>query len=209
MSECFEDNAQVIQRRWPSLYARLKTEDRLAVEVDLIEGRDSTLCVGGIQLTSRHGRLREARLQAASLPLDKPQLHVYGTGFGDLPAVLLERAGLEKLYVHILNGALFLLVLELIDQRQWLGDPRVQLLYAGDLSDIFTPFFALPAEMLLADDHSAKIRDRLVSEVHLSFNNRDFDPQSPVILQRLQDTLGLLLADDDVARLFEIGRAHV
>lgn len=202
MSECFEDNAQVIQRRWPSLYARLKTEDRLAVEVDLIEGRDSTLCVGGIQLTSRHGRLREARLQAASLPLDKPQLHVYGTGFGDLPAVLLERAGLEKLYVHILNGALFLLVLELIDQRQWLGDPRVQLLYAGDLSDIFTPFFALPAEMLLADDHSAKIRDRLVSEVHLSFNNRDFDPQSPVILQRLQDTLGLLLADDDVARLF-------
>ncbi|WP_223529790.1 motility associated factor glycosyltransferase family protein [Pseudomonas sp. GL-R-19] len=202
MSECFEDNAQVIQRRWPSLYARLNTEDRLIVDVDLIEGRDSTLCVGGIQLTSRHDRLREARLQAASLPLDKAQLHVYGTGFGDLPSVLLERAGLEKLYVHILNGALFALVLQLIDQRQWLGDPRVQLLYAGDLSDICTPFFALPAEMLLADDFSAKIRDRLVSEVHLSFNNREFDPQSPVIQQRLQDTLEVLLADDDVAQLF-------
>ncbi|MGF6091337.1 motility associated factor glycosyltransferase family protein [Pseudomonas sp. 18173] len=202
MSECFEDNAQVIQRRWPSLYARLKTEDRLAIEVELVEGRDSTLCVGGIQLTSRHDRLREARLQAASLAPDKPQLHVYGTGFGDLPSVLLERTGLEKLYVHILNGALFALVLQLIDQRQWLGDPRVQLLYAGDLSDICTPFFALPAEMLLADDFSAKIRDRLVSEVHLSFNNRDFDPQSPVIQQRLQDTLEVLLADDDVAQLF-------
>jgi len=202
MSECFEDNAQVIQRRWPSLYARLKTEDRLGIEVNLIEGRDSTLCVGGIQLTSRHDRLHEARLQAASLPLDKPQLHVYGTGFGDLPSVLLERAGLENLYVHILNGALFALVLQLIDQRQWLGDPRVQLLYAGDMSDICTPFFALPAEMLLADDFSAKIRDRLVSEVHLSFNNRDFDPQSPVIVQRLHDTLEVLLSDDDVAQLF-------
>ncbi|WP_322614360.1 motility associated factor glycosyltransferase family protein [Pseudomonas sp. BIC9C] len=202
MSECFEDNAQVIQRRWPSLYARLKTEDRLAIEVELIEGRDSTLCVGGIQLTSRHDRLGEARLQAASLAPDKPLLHVYGTGFGDLPSVLLERAGLEKLYVHILNGALFALVLQLIDQRQWLSDPRVQLLYAGDLSDICTPFFALPAEMLLADDFSAKIRDRLVSEVHLSFNNREFDPQSPVIQQRLQDTLEVLLADDDVAQLF-------
>ncbi|KPU58861.1 hypothetical protein AN403_2861 [Pseudomonas fluorescens] len=202
MSECFEDNAQVIQRRWPSLYARLETEDRLAIEVELIEGRDSTLCVGGIQLTSRHDRLGEARLQAASLAPDKPLLHVYGTGFGDLPSVLLERTGLEKLYVHILNGALFALVLQLIDQRQWLSDPRVQLLYAGDLSDICTPFFALPAEMLLADDFSAKIRDRLVSEVHLSFNNREFDPQSPVIQQRLQDTLEVLLADDDVAQLF-------
>ncbi|MFS2199502.1 motility associated factor glycosyltransferase family protein [Pseudomonas sp. Pseusp3] len=202
MSECFEDNAQVIQRRWPSLYARLEMEDHLAIEVELIEGRDSTLCVGGIQLTSRHDRLGEARLQAASLAPDKPILHVYGTGFGDLPSVLLERAGLEKLYVHILNGALFALVLQLIDQRQWLSDPRVQLLYAGDLSDICTPFFALPAEMLLADDFSAKIRDRLVSEVHLSFNNREFDPQSPVIQQRLQDTLEVLLADDDVAQLF-------
>lgn len=202
MSECFEDNAQVIQRRWPSLYARLEMEDHLAIEVELIEGRDSTLCVGGIQLTSRHDRLGEARLQAASLAPDKPILHVYGTGFGDLPSVLLERAGLEKLYVHILNGALFALVLQLIDQRQWLSDPRVQLLYAGDLSDICTPFFALPAEMLLADDFSAKIRDRLVSEVHLSFNNREFDPQSPVIQQRLQGTLEVLLADDDVAQLF-------
>jgi len=162
----------------------------------------STLSIGGIQLTSRHDRIHEARTQAASLPTDKPQLHVYGTGLGDLPTVLLERDGLEQLYVHILNGALFALVLQLLDQRQWLQDPRVELLYAGDLPDICTPFFALPAEMLLADDFNAKIRDRLVSEVHLSFNNRDFDPRSAVILQRLQDCLPVLLADDDVARLF-------
>jgi hypothetical protein len=56
--------------------------------------------------------------------------------------------------------------------------------------------------MLLADDFNAKIRDRLVNEVHLSFNNRDFDPQLPFIQQRLQDCLDVLLADDDVAQLF-------
>ena len=93
---------------------------------------------------------------------------------------------------------LFALVLQLLDQRQWLEDPRVQLFYAGDLSDICTPFFALPAEMLLADDFNAKIRDRLVSEVHLSFNNREFDPHLPFIQQRLQDCLPVLLGDDDV-----------
>ena len=65
----------------------------------------------------------------------------------NVPSVLLERAALERLYVHILNGALFALVLQLLDQRQWLEDPRVELMYAGDHADIYTPFFALPAEM--------------------------------------------------------------
>ncbi|WP_085694618.1 MULTISPECIES: motility associated factor glycosyltransferase family protein [unclassified Pseudomonas] len=202
MSEFFRDNAEVIERRWPALSARLMAEDSSAVQAELTQGLGSTLSVAGIQLTSRHDRVHEARIQAASLPADKAQLHVYGTGLGDLPAVLLERPGLERLYVHILNGALFSLVLQLLDQRHWLDDARVELLYAGDLSDICTPFFALPAEMLLADDFNAKIRDRLVSEVHLSFNNREFDPQSPFIVQRLQDCLPVLLADDDVAQLF-------
>ncbi|ANH97258.1 motility accessory factor Maf-2 [Pseudomonas koreensis] len=202
MSEFFQPNAQVIQQRWPALFERLMAEDSSAVQAELVQGLGSTLSVNGVQLTSRHDRVHEARIQAASLA-EKPQLHVYGTGLGDLPTVLLERAGLEQLYVHILNGALFALVLQLLDQRQWLADPRVQLFYAGDLSDICTPFFALPAEMLLADDFNAKIRDRLVSEVHLSFNNREFDPHLPFIQQRLQDCLPVLLGDDDVAQLFE------
>ena len=201
MSEFFQPNAQVIQQRWPALFERLMAEDTSVVHAELVQGLGSTLSVNGIQLTSRHDRVHEARLQAASLA-QKPQLHVYGTGLGDLPTVLLERAGLEQLYVHVLNGALFALVLQLLDQRQWLEDPRVQLFYAGDLSDICTPFFALPAEMLLADDFNAKIRDRLVSEVHLSFNNREFDPHLPFIQQRLQDCLPVLLGDDDVAQLF-------
>ncbi|MBK5536294.1 motility associated factor glycosyltransferase family protein [Pseudomonas sp. TH08] len=201
MSEFFQANAEVLQRRWPALFERLMAEDSSAIEAELTQGLGSTLSVNGIQLTSRHERTHEARTQAASLP-DKAQLHVYGTGLGDLPGVLLERTNLDRLYVHILNGALFALVLQLIDQRQWLEDPRVELFYAGDLSDICTPFFALPAEMLLADDFNAKIRDRLVNEVHLTFNNREFDPQLPAIQQRLRDSLEVLLADDDVAQLF-------
>lgn len=201
MSEFFQANAEVLQRRWPALFARLVTEDTSAIQVELVQGLGSTLSVDGIQLTSRHDRIHEARVQAASLA-EKPRVHVYGTGLGDLPSVLLERAALERLYVHILNGALFALVLQLLDQRQWLEDPRVELMYGGDHADIYTPFFALPAEMLLADDFSAKIRERLVNEVHLSFTNRQFDPQLPAIQQRLRDSLEVLLADDDVAQLF-------
>ncbi len=202
MSEFFEPNVDVIQRRWPALAVRLLVEDTSVLQADLVEGLGSTLSLNGIQLTSRHDRSREARLQADSLPVDSPVLHVYGTGLGDLQLALLERASLQRLYVHILNGAVFALVLQLLDQQSWLGDPRVELKYACDLPEIQLPFFALPSELVLADDFNAKIRDRLISETHLTFNNREFDPQSPEIIERLQATLTLLKTDHDVAELF-------
>jgi hypothetical protein len=202
MSEFFERNVEVIQRRWPLLSARLLVEDASLLQADLVEGLGSTLSINGIQLTSRHDRTREAGLQADSLPIDSPVLHVYGTGLGDLQMELLQRDGLERLYVHILNGAVFALVLQLLDQQQWLSDPRVELLYAGDLKEIQLPFFALPSELVLADDFNAKIRDRLISETHLTFNNREFDPQAPDIVERLQASLELVQADRDVAELF-------
>ncbi|WP_460147304.1 motility associated factor glycosyltransferase family protein [Pseudomonas sp. S2_A02] len=201
MSEFFERNAEVIQRRWPLLSARLLIEDASLLQADLVEGLGSTLSINGIQLTSRHDRTREARLQADSLPIDSPVVHVYGTGLGDLQMELLQ-SGLERLYVHILNGAVFALVLQLLDQQQWLSDPRVELLYAGDLAEIQLPFFALPSELVLADDFNAKIRDRLISETHLTFNNREFDPQAPDIIERLQASLELVQADRDVIELF-------
>ncbi len=201
MSESFQRNAKVIQTRWPALLARLMAEDSAALQVDLVEGLGSTLSIAGIQLTSRHDRTGEAHLQADSLP-SAAVLHVYGTGLGDLQQVLLARSELQRLNVHILNGGVFALVLQLLDQQSWLGDPRVELMYAGDLSEIQLPFFALPSELVLADNYNARIRDRLISEVHLSFNNREFDPQSPQIIQRLQDCLELLRTDRDVAELF-------
>ncbi|OYQ04342.1 motility accessory factor Maf-2 [Pseudomonas mandelii] len=202
MSEFFEHNVKVIEHRWPALAVRLLIENTSQLQADLVEGLGSTLSINGIQLTSRHDRSREAALQADSLPVDSPVVHVYGTGLGDLQMELLQRAGLERLYVHILNGAVFALVLQLLDQQPWLSDPRVELLYAGDLREIQLPFFALPSELVLADDFSAKIRDRLISEIHLTFNNREFDPQSPDIVERLQVSLKWVEGDRDVAELF-------
>ncbi|AZD28355.1 motility associated factor glycosyltransferase family protein [Pseudomonas chlororaphis] len=202
MSESFEGNAQAIQARWPRLLERLLAEDSAGLQADLVEGLGSTLSISGIQLTSRHDRTAEARTQAASLPVDSPVIHLYGTGLGDLQQILLENPALQRLQVHILNGAVFALVLQLLDQRAWLNDPRVELGYAGDLAEIQLPFFALPSELVLADDYNAKIRDRLVSEVHLAFNNRDFVADSPEVTQRLQSSAELVASDSDVARLF-------
>ncbi|BBN53567.1 hypothetical protein TRE132_16920 [Pseudomonas chlororaphis subsp. aurantiaca] len=202
MSESFEGNALAIQARWPRLLERLLAEDSAGLQADLVEGLGSTLSISGIQLTSRHDRTAEARTQAASLPADSPVIHLYGTGLGDLQQILLENPALQRLQVHILNGAVFALVLQLLDQQAWLNDPRVELGYAGDLAEIQLPFFALPSELVLADDYNAKIRDRLVSEVHLAFNNRDFVADSPEVTQRLQSSAELVAGDSDVAELF-------
>ncbi|MFD2643345.1 motility associated factor glycosyltransferase family protein [Pseudomonas japonica] len=201
MSEFFQHNARILQERWPALFERIAREDSERINAVLVEGQGSTLSIDGIQLSSRHDRVAEARFQAASLP-DSAVLHVYGSGLGDLQAILLERPGLQRLHVHVLNGALFALVLHLLDQRQWLADPRIELDYAGDSAEIALPYFALPAELVLADDFNAKIRDRLISETHLTFNNTHFDVADPHLVELLERSLPLLRADRDVAQLF-------
>jgi hypothetical protein len=202
MTDSFERNGAVLQSRWPEVWARLLAEDDASLGAELVEGLQSTLKINGIQLTSRHDRVAEARLQAASLPTDSAVLHLYGTGLGDVQRVLLEEATAARLQVHILNGALFSLVLKLTEQVSWLSDPRVELGYASDGAEIQLPFFALPAELELADESNARIRDRLVSEVHIDFNNREFDPRAPYILQRLEESFALVSTDHDVAELF-------
>jgi len=57
MSEFFQANAEVLQRRWPALFERLMAEDSASVQAELVQGLGSTLSVDGIQLTSRHDRL--------------------------------------------------------------------------------------------------------------------------------------------------------
>lgn len=202
MNEIFQRNVAVIEQRWPEVAQRLLAENTDAVPAELVEGRGSTLSVAGIQLTSRHDRVAEAHTQAASLPPDSPVVHLYGTGLGDVQRVILASNALQTLHIHILNGAVFALVLQLLEQQDWLADPRVVLAYADAQAEIRLPFFALPAELVLADDSSARIRDRLVSEVHVSFNNRDFSTDNPETVERLERGRALLQSDADVAALF-------
>jgi len=202
MSEIFQRNIAVLEQRWPTLLQRLLGEDPDELDAQLVNGQGSTLSINGIQLTSRHDRLKEAQLQANSLPPAAPVVHLYGCGLGDLQRTLLTSPALQRLHVYVLNGALFILVLQLLEQDDWLRDPRVELSYAGDHREISLPFFALPAELVLADDFNARIRDRLISETHLSFTNREFSADDPLIRQQLAQGMALLREDADVASLF-------
>ena len=205
MSDIFQANVAVIRARWPALLDRLRQEDLTALQADtdLVQGLEATLRIGGVQLTSRHGRASEAKLQAQSLPQDSPVIAVYGCGLGDLQLELLQRDSLRQLRVRILNLGVFALVLHLMDQTGWLADPRVDLDQAGNESKLFQPFFALPAELVLADNFNARARDLLVRYIQKDFVNRAFDPSDPFWRERVQSNLELLRADADVAELFD------
>ncbi|EHI51411.1 hypothetical protein IYQ_16794 [Aeromonas salmonicida subsp. salmonicida 01-B526] len=159
--ELFAQHGRLIRQRWPTLWPRL-----LAQDVESIQ----------------------AELQAASLP-EVAVLHLYGTGLGDLPRALLGRSSLKRLEVKIMNGALFALVLRLLDQQDWLADSKVELMMAGDESEIRPPFFALPPELQLVEDAAARIRDRLVSEIDLPFASARFDAEHPAVTRRLATSL--------------------
>lgn len=205
MSEIYEKNSAIIELRWPALFALLKQQDISQIRAELVEGQSSTLKINGIQLTSRHYRDREAEQQAASV-VAAPVLYLYGTGLGELPRELLKRHDLQQLQIHLLNESLFVLVLHVLDQRDWLSDPRVELHCADEYKEIQTPFFAHPAELLLCNDRNSKIRDRLVVEIELPFVNRRFSVDNPDVLRRLQSNMALVQQDSDVATLFNTCR---
>lgn len=190
----------IIAERWPALAQRLE-HTAPASTAQIREGQCGTLLIDGIQLTSRHDRAGEARLQASSLP-EASRLHLYGTGLGDLQRALLQRPDLEHLHVYIMNRALFMLSLCLVEQQEWLQDPRATLVLASDEAEIRQPFFALPAELQLAEDEASRTRDRLVREITLPHTNHRYEQQRPLLLRRLADNRPLLRKDGDVAAIF-------
>ncbi len=203
MNDCYQQNITVIRQRWPVLASQLDTMAEKATELTLAlaEGAESTLSVNGIQLTSRHNRALEAQQQAAQVQ-QQQVVALYGTGLGDLQHELLSRRELNTLKVKILNESLFSLVLQLLDQRSWLSDPRVQLSLAGEDKELQPPYVVLPSELVLASDFNQKIRQRLCSELEVGNVSLRLAENTAPLLPRLQQNQCYWQQDKQVQQLF-------
>ena len=203
MMDCYPANSEIIAKRWPAVFAWLEQQDIDSVNAELVEGLSSTLSVRGIQLTSRHDRVREAELHTASVSNKHRSIFLYGTGLGDMQRVLLRRKKLKELNVLIMNGAVFALVLHLLDQTDWLADPRVSLDIAANSAVVQLPYVCLSSELELADDLNLKIRDRLLIEIKRVLTNMHFSAQSSWLIERLNSNVALMQQDRDVSELFD------
>ncbi|MEE2774080.1 MAG: 6-hydroxymethylpterin diphosphokinase MptE-like protein [Pseudomonadota bacterium] len=176
-------------------------------DYSIIRGASKTLSVSGVQLSSRHQPEQEAEVQASNI-LESDNLYIYGLGLGYLCEALLRRKNLKALNIKILNLRLFSLILRFRDQTKWLKDNRVIISLASADPSIFGPFFAFPPDLLLADESSHKIRNILSSEIGNQVALKQFNPDEPSIVERIQENYVYLEKDKDIDLLSGIAKGN-
>ncbi len=197
-----EANLEVLRNRWPHLTPLLVltscfSEIRLTTETP-----ETTLFIDGIHLGSGYDKRGEAAIQGSLIPTGSPTGWIYGIGTGDLPRTLLKRENLRKLQVVILNPAVTYASFCWFDHRDWLSDPRTNLLAAGEMDEIQRPFAAIPSCLHLADNSAARLRDLVVLELATPFIREKHGAGNADLKARIEDNLSYCLNDDDAGSLF-------
>ncbi|ABS09102.1 motility associated factor glycosyltransferase family protein [Shewanella baltica] len=209
MTDLFTSNIAIIERRWPIVAATIKSQSINHLDSHLVQGQNQTISVNGIQLSSRHDRMAEVNLNIDQLPSHSHIVHLYGLGLGDLPRELLLSYPLEKLNVTLLNVAITQLVLSYTDQTDWLSNPKCELHLATPESTLILPFITSSAELVLADDDGAVLRNKILIHYQTLFAARSHQTQDPQILARFQQNTALVQQDDDVSELYLVPRQQV
>ena len=67
MTDLFTSNMSIIEQRWPLFASIIKINSGEHLDAQLVNGKTQTISVDGIQLSSRHNRVSEAKLLIDSL----------------------------------------------------------------------------------------------------------------------------------------------
>ena len=162
-----------------------------------------TLRVNEIQLTGARDRIAEASEQANLIPEDSKAAWVYGLGLGDLARELLSRPLLEQLTVTLFNSGIARLAMERVDFCDWLRDARVDLVLACEQTELQAPFAALPGELILTDDESARFRDLVQYELASPWVAARMEDRRELFANAIQGNLANIVRDGDVEELFD------
>ncbi|MFT5284545.1 MAG: hypothetical protein ACI8TQ_000702 [Planctomycetota bacterium] len=198
----WESNRSVLSDRFPNILAALESAGEMQNAEWLAEAAAPTASARGIQLTSAYDRNSEAREQAQLIDDDADSAWVYGFGLGDLPRELLARTTLKRLNVVLLNCSLTRFCLGHVDNTDWLRDSRVRLLLGSSESEIQSPFAALPGELALADDSSARLRDLVQIELASPWVAEKMNERGERFAAAIAENEEFLAVDGDVAELF-------
>jgi hypothetical protein len=202
MTELFANNLHIITKRWPIVAAAIKSQSIDQLDAHLVTGRDQTISVNGIQLSSRHDRIAEAQLFINTLPPNAHQVTVYGVGMGDVPSVLIDNPQYQAIEVCILNLSIFVLLISYTDQREWLSHPNITL-NALPSTTISYPNISITPDLTLVSNENATLRDLLVLELNRNFSNLRHQVNDPAILQRFNDNQHYISIDPDALQLVQ------
>ena len=159
----------------------------------------------GLQLSSAYDRRAEARLQAQRVPSFAHAATIYGLGLGDLVRELCTRRELKSLRLVLFDPGVAKLGFALVDQSDWLEDPRLELALARDEAKLERPFAAVPPALQLAEDAALVLRDEVGAALQAGFVAERWKQRLEVLESHIAANEDLVAAAGDVASVF--GRA--
>jgi len=196
------DNLAIITERWPSLAQQLHSSHYDTSQVELVEDKQLSLVFDNIQIASSYDQEAEANIQIAKLPTDTEKLTLYGTGLGMVQNLLLNKNSLHAFDVVVLNLPLFKACLTYFDQQAWLLNERVTLQLANKKTKVNQPFIALPAELVLATNDSASLRDRVCLALDDEFINKNKGIANKEVQKSIMKNLSFIKNDHDISEFF-------
>ncbi len=177
-------NLEILNKRFPSLGEQIQETEPAQVFVRAASNGEAYAETSKILIHSRFDPSREAWLQAKLIPDSAPEAVVYGLGCGHLPRVLLQRPGIRKIKVYLLNLPLLRAILEQLP-LEILGDERLELA-VPEHEKPRPPFTIVPAEVLLAEAEYFPLRDRIFLQLRQAWLNSRWAEMQQQITHRIQ-----------------------
>lgn len=199
----FAHNMAIVSLRWPDISHQITAADITSVSVQLVEDEQLTMLYDDIQIASSFDQVSEAKIQIKHIPSKSSQVFLYGTGLGGIQKELLLNDDIQQLNVVIMNISVFKASLTHFEQIHWLEDIRVNLILGSTLSRVFFPFIALPAELTLSDNATARLRDIVSLELDDAFIEKKKGKRNQERLDKISTNLVHIQKDKDVKSLFK------
>ncbi|MGI2172340.1 motility associated factor glycosyltransferase family protein [Shewanella sp. MF05960] len=201
MSDLFTKNMDIIESRWPLLAPLIKNQSIEHFDAQLITGNTQTISVDGIQLSSRHDRVNEAKRLINSLPKNTQTVSIYGIGMGDLPSFLIDNESILQIKVYLFSLSLFNLLICYTDQTEWLTNRKVELLEPININTLDKVYLSSTPDLILVNDKYARIRDLIIYDKNIDYVNGNHEKQRREINTRFIENLNYLKLDSDISEL--------
>jgi hypothetical protein len=204
--QIFEKNLNHIKIKNPELASMIENLSKNPLEYKIINGQSTTISFKGLQLSSRNDPIKEAQQQANCLN-ESTVITIYGVGLGYLQTEILKKKEVRQLNIKVMNLHLFCVVLSMRDHSNWLNDKRVTISRASTDNDIFMSSFTHPPELLMADNNSERIRNRLSSKIIDNIVERDFSVENTFLVNRIQENCRNLKKDNHINTIKGLGKS--
>ncbi len=189
----FSKNYLALCKGSPDFAAKLaQFENSTQYDIQIDEGKETTLLVDGRQLTSHHDRMGFAKYRVNKVNASMP-VTVYGFGLGDEIRYLLNVKKNADIRVYILNPALFYQLLSMDDELSSIFKSNVKFYLPDDDTTVYSNSIIVQPELLIDTKTFNNLKSRLLNYLDNNFANDYFNRTTKKLFEKnIKDNFELL-----------------